>query len=254
MNFAKDYNEEVVYFRDYYSDSNNLKKIIDTWHKQKVQNIIDLGCGMGTHIRYLAKLGLKATGLDLDKDRIAICEEHKGENENYIVGDFLKYKFDKKFDIALNLFYSYQNICLNDEKIRIFWSNVYELLNKDGIFIIEILPEENSLKNYGNNKLNTIKVFTESNGDKKIISSISRFDPVNNLRIITFNTEIFNNGSCISKESCNSVLYAYTYEKIISLVKKHNFQILHLYGDYEGLPEYSIDSKKMIMVLKKYEI
>ena len=251
MNFSKDYDEEAALFRNYCSDAKSIKKIIETWHKNTDKNIIDLGCGMGTHDRYLAELGYNITGLDFDKERIAICKKRKADNENYIVGNFLNYKSEKKFDIALNLFYSYQNVCLDEEKIDAFWNTVYDLLNKDGIFIIEIIPEENSIRHYGNNKLNTIKIVNESNGNKKKYTSISRFDAEKNCRIITFNTEILKNGICISKESCNSVLYAYTSEKILSLVTKYHFQVLSLYGDYERLQEYSIDSKKMIMVLKK---
>ncbi len=67
--------------------------------------IIDLGCGVGNYILYLANRGFDATGLDISESAIQIAKKsalEKGINCSFIVASVMDYNFDtsKPFDCA----------------------------------------------------------------------------------------------------------------------------------------------------------
>ncbi len=78
---------------------------------KKKLNVIDIGCGPGRYANDLAISGHNVTGIDISRDmiNIAIEKNYTLKNKtNFIVGDYLKKNFAKKFDYAiLNGFFDY---------------------------------------------------------------------------------------------------------------------------------------------------
>lgn len=78
---------------------------------KKKLDIIDIGCGPGRYANDLAISGHNVTGIDISKDMINIAKEKNyilKNKTNFIVGDYLKKNFAKKFDYAiLNGFFDY---------------------------------------------------------------------------------------------------------------------------------------------------
>ena len=78
---------------------------------KKKLDIIDIGCGPGRYANDLAISGHHVTGIDISRDMINIAKEKNytfKNKTNFIVGDYLKKNFAKKFDYAiLNGFFDY---------------------------------------------------------------------------------------------------------------------------------------------------
>jgi len=78
---------------------------------KKKLDIIDIGCGPGRYANDLAISGHNVTGIDISRDMINIAKEKNytlKNKTNFIVGDYLKKDFAKKFDYAiLNGFFDY---------------------------------------------------------------------------------------------------------------------------------------------------
>ena len=78
---------------------------------KKKLNIIDIGCGPGRYANDLAISGHHVTGIDISRDMIKLAKKKNNSfknNTNFIVGDYLKKKFSKKFHYAiLNGFFDY---------------------------------------------------------------------------------------------------------------------------------------------------
>lgn len=62
--------------------------------------ILDIGCGVGIAISLLTKRGFKVTGIEMSPKMVEFARKRNPEAK-IIIGDFLKMKFDKKFDAVL---------------------------------------------------------------------------------------------------------------------------------------------------------
>lgn len=72
-----------------------LVNLVETNKIQPCQ-IIDLGCGVGNYISYLATKGFDSTGLDISISAIEIAKEtarSKGVKCNFIVGNVIEFDF-----------------------------------------------------------------------------------------------------------------------------------------------------------------
>jgi len=57
-------------YYDLFTPHENLKEVETVFKKEKVKNILDLGCGVGRNLVYLSKKGFEMFGLDLSKEGI----------------------------------------------------------------------------------------------------------------------------------------------------------------------------------------
>ncbi|MFX1383455.1 MAG: class I SAM-dependent methyltransferase [Promethearchaeota archaeon] len=64
--------------------------------------ILDIGCGNGYVSYKIAEYAKKVVGIDINLNSINYAKKYYNrENIQYIVGDALNYKFDKKFDVII---------------------------------------------------------------------------------------------------------------------------------------------------------
>jgi len=79
---------------------NDLKNFI--MERKNIENILEIGCGDGGYPIKLKKLfeGKQYTGIDISKPAIESCK--KKSNFEFICSDFLKFHFEKKFDLVFS--------------------------------------------------------------------------------------------------------------------------------------------------------
>ena len=64
--------------------------------------VIDTGCGKGIFLKALKNKGYKNVyGIEIDKNLYEYCEIKYGKDFKIILGDFLKYPFNQKFDLII---------------------------------------------------------------------------------------------------------------------------------------------------------
>ena len=106
---------------------------------QGKKKALDLGCGQGEDILYLAQLGHDVTGIDISKVAISQMSARakiKGLKVKGIVGDVLDYKFEEKFDLILLV--GLLHFTRGDENRRMLLERVEKSFGDEGIcFIIE---------------------------------------------------------------------------------------------------------------------
>ena len=101
--------------------------------------ILDLGCGYGRISNLLASKGYKVEGIDISRKLITYAKKEareKGLKIKYYVGDFLSYRFKKKFDVILCLWSTIFHFIKEEDRIKLL-NKVYRILNKKGRFIVE---------------------------------------------------------------------------------------------------------------------
>ena len=134
--------------------------------KVKPCKTIDLGCGTGNYLIYLASVGFDVTGIDISPTAIKIAQENakrKGINCNFFVANVLgnlnevKGKFDFAYDWELlhHIF---------PEQRKIYVKNVYEILNPGAKYLSVCFSEKDpgfgGSGKYRKTRLDTILYFS----------------------------------------------------------------------------------------------
>jgi len=164
-------NKFAMYFDKIYSDKNYKKECdfiqkILSKNKMKRKEMLDLGCGTGTHALILAKNGFKITGVDISKTAIELAKKKFKKNKidaKFLKGDMTTINLKKKFDICISMFSSlcYLTDIPNFTKAL---KNIHNHLKKDGILIFDFWNG-----NVVVNEKPSIKIKKILNNNEKII-------------------------------------------------------------------------------------
>ena len=116
------------------------KQILEHELGIKNGNILDYGCGIGTHLKYFTDNGFFPFGCDISRTAIEKCKLLLPEFKKnfHVVTNIpnLKNHFKEKFDVILSnqvLYY------LNDKDIQNLTRQFSELLTENGIFIATMM-------------------------------------------------------------------------------------------------------------------
>lgn len=108
----------------------------------KGPDLLEIGCGTGRTLIFLAKEGFNCQGVDFDPTQIKYALQTKEElgikNINYSVAIIdSEEKFEKKYDIIIS-----NDLVehLPDNELLKYFNQAYNALNEDGIFLIHSKP------------------------------------------------------------------------------------------------------------------
>ena len=120
--------------------------LVNLVEKNRIEpcKIIDLGCGAGNYVLYLATKGFDATGLDISESAIKIANESalsKGVQCNFIVGNVIEFNFEtlELFDCAYDWEVLHHVFPEDREK---YASNVAKLLKPNGQYMSVCFSED----------------------------------------------------------------------------------------------------------------
>ncbi len=129
--------------KDYPKEAQFVHRLIQTYAPD-ARDILDLGCGTGTHAVLLAKEGYQIQGVDfsqemLDRagDRLLHLPPDLASKLKFTQGDIRDFKLSQTFDVVLSLFHviSYQT---TNEDLQAAFANIKEHLKPGGILIFDI--------------------------------------------------------------------------------------------------------------------
>ena len=119
-------------------------KIKPTSNPLKNINLLDIGCGGGLLSEPMSRLGSNVTAIDASKKNISIAKFHAKKNNlkiKYLCSSPEKLKFNKKFDVILNM-----EIVEHVEDLNFFIDKSSNLLKKNGLMFIATINK--TLKSY----------------------------------------------------------------------------------------------------------
>ena len=106
--------------------------------KYNVKTVLDLTCGTGSQVFWLARQGFEVTGSDINAKMLRIAKE-KAEKENltvrFLKGD-MRTAHIGEFDAVITIFNSIGHLTKTDFEIAL--RNVHRNLKKDSIYIFDI--------------------------------------------------------------------------------------------------------------------
>lgn len=134
-NYAHYYN--LLYRdKDYKGEVDYIQKLITQFSTNKVESILDFGCGTGTHAYLLSQQGYYFVGVDRSQDMIDTAKTRKTEKTEFFVGDITTINLEKQFDVIVSLFHVISYITKNED-LELFFRNISKHLKTDGLLIFD---------------------------------------------------------------------------------------------------------------------
>ena len=136
---AKYWDEIQKKVRNYEVESQFFHKIFE---RERVNSVLDIGCGTGTHLIYLAELGYECTGIDNSPDMLEVARkkaEKMGLKIVFIESDMRDIRLEKKYDAIISMY----AICQPDiEDIKKILTSINRTLKDHGVLIFNVMSME----------------------------------------------------------------------------------------------------------------
>jgi SAM-dependent methyltransferase len=243
MSWYRDWFNSENYLKIYsHRDESEAQRLVELITKninlKSNSKILDMACGSGRHAIIFAKKGFDVTAVDLSERLLSEAKENADQNSvkiDFVLTDILDFETTRRFNLALNLFTSFGYFDDDEDNFRVILK-AYDLLTDGGYFVIDYFNKNYLLKN-----LIPTSVFSE-NG---LRITQNRLIEANRVRK---NISIESNGS--TQEFYESVRL-YSYEEMITYIKKAGFNIFNEFGGYNGNYFNKESSPRLIIIAKK---
>lgn len=239
----KDWFESDLYLKVYqHRDNQDAEKLLNLIFSEIeiIDNagILDAACGAGRHSSFLAKRGYNVSAFDLSQNLLNAAKD-RAQKENLIIdffrSDMRDVKFTRNFDLILNLFTSF-GYFENDDENFAFPKTAFNFLNDNGYFVLDFLNKDYLISHLVPNS-------------SRIIDNIE----------IKESREIKNNRVIKKMEISDGVntheffesVKLYSMEEITSQFKAIGFNLILLFGDYNGGEYKRFDSERTIFIFQK---
>lgn len=247
---ASHYNEGAKNY-DAFNEKNSLlinRVIEEIFQKYKVQTVLDLTCGTGSQVFWLAKKGYKIVGYDINSNMLKIARskaKQKGLNLSFYKGDMRTIKAGK-FDAVITIFNAIGHLTKLDFEKTI--KNIYKNLNDGGLYLFDIcnlsyLMKDNNITNL---TIDWQKIIGE-NKIREIQYSMIDKDGILASYTISYEQENTNELKIISSMQ---TLQVYTAKQLRELLLKNRFQVLHQCG-IDGSRFLETKTDRILTIAKK---
>lgn len=216
----------------------HIKFILQNVSLKSEAKVLDMACGAGRHAIILARYNYNVTAVDLSERLLSVAKQaadDEGLRINFIHSDIRDFNPDEKYDLILNLFTSFGYFETDIENFSIL-QKAYNLLNKNGIFILDYFNKEylkNNLTAYSNEIIDNERIIQERK--------------IENDRVIKKIT-IIKDGE--TNEFFESVKM-YSKEKLTEKLKEIGFDIYKTFGDFSGNKFDLVTSPRLILICSK---
>ncbi len=128
------YYDLIYHWKDYKVESSTIKDLIKKYKKSGGENLLDVGCGTGMHLKYF-KHDFSCTGIDINKEMVEVAKS-KVADVNFEQGDMIDFNLKTEFDVILCLFSSIGYVKSYDNLEKTIM-NFASHLKKGGVLIVE---------------------------------------------------------------------------------------------------------------------
>lgn len=213
--------------------------------RAKGKKILDLAAGTGNYSIALSKMGYEVTAVDLDEEMVKkIAEKNKAEGTKTkaVVLDMNKVEtLNDTFDVVICIGNSLVHLP-NKEEIESLIKKLYNMLEKDGVLIIQIVNYDRVLEN-------NVKALPTISREDEGVTFVRNYENKNGK--ILFKSKLIISRDNEEKIYDNVVeLYPLQSRELELILKEAGFKSTDLYGDFNG-GEHSLNSMATVVSATK---
>ncbi len=207
--------------------------------------LLDLGCGTGEHLYRLSRAGIKCTGIDTSNSMLRIARLRFPDSIEFQLDDMRFFSFEKKFDIVISLFGSFNYITEDADIIKVF-KNTWDAMKPDGTGLFEIWNSMPIIKirekpvtrvskiNYKGKEIERERGFRLLNNSNKTLVEVD------------YNYVISKNENMTDRH----IMRAFTKDEIADFITGNGFRICNFYANTMGAP-YNPTSNAIVVHFQK---
>lgn len=226
--FAKYYDQIYDPFYDYKKECENIEELFKEFSKTPLKDILDIGCGTGSHAIELTKRGYNVTGIDFSKVMIEQGRK-KAHNQkveiDFQVMDMRSMKFSSKFDATICLFGVFGYL-VEDEDRNMFFDCLRAALKEDSLFIFEYWNIDEAKQGFRN----WVKCKDNSKGTTLIRLAESRFNPKTRIATIRMEFFFFDKSRVLDSFVEIHKLRCYSISEIKDILSNKGFNLIKTYS------------------------
>jgi len=250
LNFSDPYQNPELYDAQYWWKKNDLELWKFLAHSYKVKNILEIGSGTGRVGIPLLLDGFIYSGIESSatfNNYFRKKIKNLGMNAKIYSGSFESFNLEKKFDMILSAFNTF-NHCLSKDSFSKMLVKMSKHLNRTGRFAFELfVPDPLALYRPQSLKLDLMEYTCPSTYQSIQVKESISYNHIN--QIIYVKWYYYQSNTLTNKIKFN--MKAWYPETVINIIDKSPFIIEKIIGDYEG-GDFNPQSKKQIFICKKY--
>lgn len=126
--------------KNYRQECEFVRLVFETYGHNKINSILDLGCGTGSHALPLADMGYQVTGVDLSEKMLQTARRKAAEPKksiSFFKGDIRHLDLGKRFDAALAMF-TVMGYLTSNQDIKDAVCSIRRHLVPGGLFVFDV--------------------------------------------------------------------------------------------------------------------
>lgn len=226
--FGKYYDQIYDSFYNYKKECDNLEEIFSKHSKEPIKEILDIGCGTGTHAIDLTKRGYTVTGIDISPVMIEEAEKKAEKAKlkiDFELQDMRNIALPDKFDAAICLFGGFGYL-QTTEDLNGFFRGVKECLKGPSFLVFEYW----NVKTVKPGFRSWVKAEDEDKGTTIIRLSESEFDEKTSIISLNMDFYVFSGKEVIDRFTEVHELLCHDYYEIENILRDNRFELIELYG------------------------
>jgi ubiquinone/menaquinone biosynthesis C-methylase UbiE len=126
--------DQIYHWKDYRREALKIKSLIESRKRSSGNELLDVACGTGQHIRYLRD-EFNCTGIDASEQMLAVARGNL-QGVRLVKGNMVNFELGRRFDVVLCLFSSIGYLKTRNEVGRAV-ANFARHMKEGGVLIVE---------------------------------------------------------------------------------------------------------------------
>lgn len=247
---ASHYSRDAEHY-DTFNEANSkqINQLIENiLSKHNVKTVLDLTCGTGSQVLWLAKCGFELIGSDINLKMLKVARSKAKKAKlaiKFLKGDMRDAKIGK-FDAVITIFNAIGHLTKSDFEKAI--QNIHDNLNKGGLYIFDINNLDYLLHE---NQITSLTIDWQKISDDTKLREIQYSTIDEDGILASYTTSYVQKGTSKPKISrSKQTLQVYDAKQLRDMLNKNGFQVMGQYG-VDGSKFSEVKSDRILTIAKK---